>query len=195
MYLCAFLFLRGETLEALDLLVNRQSTLRITSPAPNAEQIKIILDAGCRVPDHQHLRPWEFIVAKDEGLAKLSHIFKQAAICDGKDEKAIIKAENKPLRAPLIIIIVAKYIENKKVPQLEQQLSAGCAAMAMHQASIALGFVSVWRTGSYAYHQYIKDELQLADTDQIVGFLYIGSPVLKQSIRPHIDSNQFTRYL
>ncbi|MGH1381680.1 MAG: nitroreductase, partial [Shewanella xiamenensis] len=38
-------------MDAIELLLTRQSTPRLTAPAPNEHELKIILDAAIRVPD------------------------------------------------------------------------------------------------------------------------------------------------
>lgn len=53
----------------------------------------------------------------------------------GQDEKGIEKARNAPFRAPLIITVVARCEDHPKVPRWEQEMSAGCAVMAMQMAA------------------------------------------------------------
>ena len=55
----------------------------------------------------------------------------------GQDEKGIEKARNAPFRAPLIITVVARCEDHPKVPRWEQEMSAGCAVMAMQMAALA----------------------------------------------------------
>ena len=60
---------KERILDATQLLLTRQSTPRLIAPAPNAEQLTLLLNAAARVPDHGALNPWEFIIAIDDGLA------------------------------------------------------------------------------------------------------------------------------
>ena len=39
-----------------------------------------------------------------------------------------------------------------------------------------LGFGSMWRTGEFASHDEVKTGLGFAAKDEIVGFLYVGTP-------------------
>nr|MDJ0897092.1 nitroreductase [Alphaproteobacteria bacterium] len=43
-------------------------------------------------------------------------------------------------------------------------------------AAHALGYGCFWRTGQPAYDTAVKDALGLAQTDHIVGFMYLGTP-------------------
>lgn len=182
-------------MDAIELLLTRQSTPRLTTPAPDAKQLKIILDAAIRVPDHGALTPWEFIIATDKGLERLADIFVAAAKENGADDDFVNKAKGMPLRAPMVITVVAKTQLHAKVPLLEQQIAAGCATMAMQQAAFALGLGAVWRTGDFAFDANVNQALGLTPQDQIVGFLYLGSPAVIAPTKSQKDGSQYARYL
>ena len=137
-------------MNALELLLERQSDSKLTTPGPTSEQLEIIKQAALRAPDHAALKPWQFILVEGEAREKLGEIYYQAALKNNADEKTLERAKELPLRAPLIIICIAKYKPHAKVPRIEQVQSAGCAVMAMQQAAFAQGLAGVWRTGSYA---------------------------------------------
>lgn len=182
-------------MDAIELLLTRQSTPRLIAPAPDATQLKIILDAAIRVPDHGALAPWEFIIATDQGLNTLAEIFVEAAKASGADEDFVNKAKGMPMRAPMVITVVAKTQQHPKVPVLEQQIAAGCATMAMQQAAFALGIGAVWRTGDFAFDANVNTALGLESHDQIVGFLYVGTPAVVAPQKPQKDGSQYVRYL
>ncbi len=180
-------------MDAIELLLTRQSSPRLIPPAPNESQLNTILNAAMRVPDHAGLTPWEFIIATDEGLTKLSQLFVSAS--KGEDDSTLSKIANMPLRAPMIITVVAKTKHHPKVPVLEQQIAAGCACMAMQQAAFALGLGGIWRTGSLAFNRQLHNELGLNEADQIVGFLYLGTPAVEAPIKPLKSPKSSVRYL
>ena len=182
-------------MDAIELLLTRQSTPRLTAPAPDESQLKVILDAAIRVPDHGALAPWEFIIATGEGLETLADIFVDAAKASGADEDFVHKAKGMPMRAPMVITVVAKTQAHPKVPVLEQQIAAGCATMAMQQAAFALGLGAVWRTGDFAFDANVNAALGLKADDQIVGFLYIGTPAVAAPKKPQRGGSQYARYL
>ena len=178
-------------MNALDLLLNRQSDSKLTTPGPTQEQLDIIKQAALRVPDHAGLKPWQFITVEGDARNKLGEIYYQAALNADADEKTVERAKELPLRAPLIVICIAKYKEHVKVPRVEQVQSAGCAVMAMQQAAFAQGLAGVWRTGWYAKDDYVKNALGLTEIDELVGFLYIGSAVSDFKKSRNIDTNLF----
>ncbi|MGI5309603.1 NAD(P)H nitroreductase [Rheinheimera sp. WS51] len=173
-------------MDALTLLTTRYSLSRLTAPAPSGEALENIQRAALQVPDHGHLRPWRFIVAKNrEALLKLGDIFAEAAIEDNPTmaTELVERARELPLRAPMVIVCIAKVTEHPKIPVLEQHYSAACAVMAMQQAAFAQGFAGIWRTGGYAQYDFVKQSLGLADDDEIVGFLYLGTPAAEPAKR------------
>jgi nitroreductase len=165
-------------MDALTLLTTRYSSARLTEPAPAGEALENIKRAALQVPDHGNLRPWRFVIAEGrQALCRLGDIFAEAAV---EDDPAIAneileRARQLPLRAPMVVVCIAKAVEHAKIPLAEQQQSAACAVMAMQQAAFAQGFGGIWRTGAYAQLDFVKQALGLGEDDEIVGFLYLGT--------------------
>jgi nitroreductase len=174
-------------MDAIQLLTTRSSSPRLQAPAPNGEHWQVIQKAAVRVPDHGGIQPWSFIVFNNESsLTKLGELYAQAAVMNSNDvaEDVIAKAKTLPMRAPLVVACIAKYKEHPKVPRVEQVIAAGCAVMAMQQAAFALGYGGVWRTGAYAHNPHMKTLLGLGEQDEIVGYLYLGTPQTSTVIKP-----------
>lgn len=168
-------------MDALELLVNRRSASRLAEPAPAGEQLENILRAGMRAPDHGTLQPWHFFIIEGEGRERFSALLEQGAVAAEQDEKAVEKARNAPFRAPMIIAVVAKCQPHHKVPKWEQEMSAGCAVMAMQMAAVAQGYNGIWRSGPLTDSPVVREGLACGADDKIVGFLYLGTPQLKAS--------------
>ncbi|WP_375058560.1 NAD(P)H nitroreductase [Zobellella sp. DQSA1] len=181
-------------MDALELLLNRHSCPRLAEPAPAGEQLDTIFKAGLRAPDHAALTPWEFIVFTGEQRDRLGDILASAAEVRGEAPEAVDKARNAPLRAPMVIAVAAKVQSHDKVPELEQQLSAGCALMAMQMAAQAQGFNGIWRSGWFIFDRSIHSRLGLGEQDQLVGFLYLGTPLVEVRKLPERDPAQFVRH-
>lgn len=160
----------------LHFLQNRHSNGLLQSPAPSDDEIKLILSAAMSVPDHGCLQPYHFTVIQNDGLTKLTDVFVEATKTITTDCAKLQKAEKMAYRAPLIIAISTRYKEHPKVPQNEQLITAGCAVYTMQMACVALGFQGMWRTGDLCYSETVKQALNVPLTDDIVGFLYIGTP-------------------
>src|SRR5476649_735204 len=168
-------------MDALELLLNRRSAKRLIEPAPSGDRLDNIIRAGMRAPDHGTLQPWRFVIIEGEGLTRFSELLHQSALNAGMDEKGIEKAAQAPFRAPLIIAVLAWCDTQTKVPHWEQVVSAGCAVQAMQMAALAKGFNGIWRTGIWATQPDVKQAFGCREQDEIVGFLYLGTPQLKAS--------------
>jgi nitroreductase len=63
------------------------------------------------------------------------------------------------------------------VPEVEQLLSAGAAAMNMLNAIHLLGYAGIWVTGANAYDARVNEALGFQAPNRLVGFLAVGTPV------------------
>jgi nitroreductase len=169
-------------------LLQRQSTpaKALADPAPDDRQLRQILKIALGAPDHGRLHPYRFISIRGDARYRLSEIFGNATQRRDPDvDPAYLqKQKDKPLRSPLIVVVVASPIESPKIPEIEQILSAGAAAHNVLLAANALGFGSIWLTGANAYDDYVRTELGLHDGEKIVAFIYIGTPTLDFPPRP-----------
>lgn len=150
---------------------------QLHEPAPDEQQLEAILQCAMSAPDHGHLQPFRFLVIRGEARVRLSEVFEQAARRrTPEDETGIQKQRDKPLRSPLIVTVIARIITSPKIPEVEQILSAGCAAQHIQLACRSLGFGSIWLTGGNAYDILVAEALGLDIDERVVGFLYIGTP-------------------
>lgn len=191
---------RANQLDALTLLHTRNSSPRLSEPAPDSDALDLMLKAAFRAPDHARLRPWRFLKVAGDGRIKLGEIFansvQKAALHSGESaptERELAKLKSQPLRAPLILIAIATIKEHPKVPRTEQLISAGCAAHSILLAAHALGYAGVWRTGLNAYSHYVKGDLGLSSNEEIVGFLYLGTIDGDYKILPEMEINEYCR--
>jgi nitroreductase len=174
--------------DALELLTTRRSVkaVELAGPAPSPTEIDTLLTVASRVPDHGKLTPWRFIVFEGEARrsagAAIAAAFR-AKYPDAKPEH--VEAERQRLaRAPLVIAVVSRASPHVKIPEWEQVLSAGAAAMSLVLAAHALGYGANWITEWYAYDRSVLDALGLAPQERIAGFIHIGRPPGPPEDRP-----------
>lgn len=167
-------------------LLERHSTpaRNLTEPAPDDAQLRQIFKLAMHAPDHGRLCPYRFITVRGEARHALAEVF--ASAVQKRDPEVtqvyLKKQKDKPLRSPLIVIVVACLSDNPKIPEIEQMLSAGAAAHAILLASKAMGFGSIWLTGDNAYDRMVCKPLGLDINEKIVGFIYLGT---ETSAIPH----------
>ena len=174
--------------DALELLKTRRSIkpIELVGPAPSAAEIETLLTVASRVPDHGKLVPWRFIIF--EGAARLAAGEAIVAAFCAKYPQAKpehVEAERARLaRAPLVIAVVSRAAPHVKIPEWEQVLSAGAAAMNLVTTAHALGYGANWITEWYAYDRAVLDALGLAPHERIAGFIHIGRPPGPPEDRP-----------
>ena len=98
-------------------------------------------------------------------------------------------------RAPLVIAVVSRAAPHVKIPEWEQQLSAGASAMSLVIAAHAMGFAASWITEWYAYDRRVLDKLGVGPNERVAGFVHIGRAAKppEDRERPPLDSI-VTRY-
>lgn len=182
-------------MDALTALHTRRSVNLLTEPGPNPEQLDNIYKAGLRACDHAALTPWKYLLIEGEARNKFGDLLvKVKEAMDGKplSPQLADKLRRKPLRAPTIIVVAATIKEHPKVPEIEQVLSAGAGAQMMMTAAHAQGLGAIWRSGALMFHQAMRTGLNLDPQDQIVGFLYLGTPKITPAL-PDRDPEDFVQ--
>ena len=167
-------------MDALEALQQRTASPRLVEPMPSAAELEEIYKAGLRAPDHGMLRPWRFLVVQGEGREKLGQLFVDAMQPETEEQQN--KLLNAPLRAPLIIIAVTEIQDHPKIPPVEQICATAAAVQNMSVAIHALGYSSIWRTGTAAFHDGVKEALGFNARDEIVGLLYVGTPTVERPV-------------
>jgi nitroreductase len=184
-------------MEALEAVMTRSSVAPafLAGPAPEGAALARILAAAACAPDHGRLRPWRFLVIRGEARTRLGEVFAEALRQRQPDapEAALEQERARPLRAPLLIAVVAKLDpQHPKIPEIEQILSTGAAVQNLLLAAHAQGFGAKWLTGANAYDEHVKAALGLAPADRLVGFVHLGSVEGKPPAVPHADATELT---
>jgi nitroreductase len=186
--------------DTIELLLSRRSgsAKAMTGPGPDSMQLRQILTAAIRVPDHGKLFPWRFIVFEGEARTRLgtmlADVLKETEPNAASAER-LTTERGRFERAPVVIAVVSKVREMIPIPVWEQQLSAGAVCQTMLIAATSLGFVANWITEWPAYHPLVNERLGIKAGERIAGFVYIGHPAapLEERVRPDLDKI-VTRY-
>ncbi|NNF80808.1 MAG: nitroreductase [Rhizobiales bacterium] len=184
----------NDTTDILSLLKTRRSTVAkaMVSPGPDPEQIQELLEIAARVPDHGKLAPWRFILfegaARSEFGAALAERYQELNPNTGDD--LIAFEAGRFVRAPLVIGVVSKVTANIKIPEWEQQLSAGAVCQNLLIAATAMGFAAQWLTEWYAFDDKIAQVLGLGTDERMAGFVYVASREgeLSERARPDLST-------
>jgi nitroreductase len=159
----------------------------MVAPGPDAAQLRRILSAAIRTPDHGKLAPWRFVViAPDQREAfadLLDRAYRETRIEAGVQEARAVR--DFAFQAPTIVVAISRPNPASHIPLWEQELSVGAACMNLLTAAHAEGFVGGWLTGWPAYSETVRQAF--TSDGRIAGFLFIGSPARALEERPRPD--------
>ncbi|MCU1422654.1 MAG: nitroreductase [Microbacteriaceae bacterium] len=174
----------------LDAVSRRRSHAKVTPAAPTHEQLLPLVAAAGTVADHASLRPWRLIELRGDARNRLGEAFVVAA---GLDDESGAKLAAKPLRASLLIAVVAVHQPSFKVTEWEQDATASGVA---HMLSLLLseaGWGVMWRTGHQTRTPQVRAMHGLADNEQLLGWLYVGGlpEDAREGSKTRIDPSEF----
>jgi nitroreductase len=154
------------------------SPLAVTDPAPAGAELDLVLDAALRAPDHGRIRPWSFVLIRGEARRRYGEVLVSALLArdPGASDMMLERERDRPLLAPLTIALGTRLNPAHKVPEGEQVLSVGAAAMNMLNALHLLGYGAMWVTGANAYDPNVAAALGFQAPDRLVGFIMTGTP-------------------
>ncbi|MES2494892.1 MAG: nitroreductase [Pseudomonadota bacterium] len=156
------------------------------APGPDSAQLRQILEAAMRVPDHGKLAPWRFVIVESERRTAFADLLKDAYRAE-KPEAGRLELEAMEqfaMQAPVLVAVLSTPSQASKIPVWEQELSAGAACMNLLLATHAAGFVGSWLTGWPSYSRQVLESLGGSPNDRIAGFLFLGSPSRELEERP-----------
>lgn len=157
-------------------------------PGPAPEQLRTIMEAAIRVPDHGKLAPWRFVIVGKDQRQRLSDVL-TSAYRDEKPEAGRLEIEAMDQfarQAPTLVVALSSPLNGSKIPLWEQELSVGAACMNLLTAAHASGFVGSWLTGWPTYSDSVRDAFGTAG-ERIAGFIFIGSAGRDLEERPRPD--------
>lgn len=174
--------------ETLDLLETRRSVPAnaLLEPGPDAAELDRMLTIAARVPDHGKLAPWRFVVI--EGAARSALGQKLATLLreiePDAPEQRVEAVANQFAQSALVVAVVSRSGPHAKIPEWEQQLSAGAVCMNLTIAANAMAYGAQWLTGWATYQPRAREILGLTADERIAGFIHIGTPAERWTDRP-----------
>ena len=160
----------------------------MVAPGPDADQLRRILTAAMRVPDHGKLAPWRFVVIDQTDRPSFAALLERAYRAE-KPEPGRLELEAVQQfahQAPTLVAVLSTPNREGRIPVWEQELSAGAACTALLFAAHAEGFVGGWLTGWAAYSRLVAEGLGHPGA-RIAGFVFLGTPSRELEERPRPD--------
>ena len=186
---------------ASDFFLKRRSVLakKMSAKTIPENDLKKILAAGIRVPDHGALNPWKIKIIQGE---KLKFIDEEIILKEFKKEnpnanEIQFEIESKRFqRASIVLAVLSTPVEHTKIPEWEMILSSGAVCMNLLSCAQSLGYASQWLTEWYAYNEKMLEYLGARkNKDKVSGFIYIGHKNEEPNERRRPDPDKVLSYL
>lgn len=185
---------------AYALITSRQniSPKRLDEPGPSPQALEQIFRAAAAAPDHGLVRPWRFVLVPQNKRAELAEVFALALIDrdPGATLEQIESAREKAHRAPCLMLVVARLgLCEPPIPELERMVSVGCAVQNMLLMAYSQALGSSLTSGQAMQSPRMRKLFGLADGEEAVCFVNIGTVTKPKASRLHPSPDAFVSSL
>jgi nitroreductase len=150
----------------------------LMTPGPTAEEIRMLVRAASRAPDHMGLRPFRFVLIRPDDREALADVFVAAEreLDPAITDEGIERARSRAHHAPVLLAVISRVQESDAVPVIEQRASAGAALGYVLLAADLLGYGAMAVSGHKVTTQAIRRAFKLANNEVLLCFVSIGTP-------------------
>lgn len=168
----------------------RRSHSKVTTDTPSRAELLPLIAVAARAADHGALRPWRLVELRGDARRRLGEALVEASGFTGEDAARLAA---KPLRAELLIAVVASRRDSDKVEVWEQDAAAAGVAHALTVLLADAGWGVMWRSGPHTRSQPVRALHGLGDNEELLGWLYVGGVPAnaKPGVRLPIDPAEF----
>ncbi len=183
-------------MSTLAFLQTRRSVKAADMPSgrPDEVELREIIAAGLRVPDHGKLAPWQIVIFEGDsrrafGDAVIRPAFAKNQRPDAPESTLALEAARFE-RAGVVLAVLSTPTIPHKIPAWEQHLSAGAVCQNIMVAAQSQGYATQWLTEWTAFDPDVKAALGCkTEHDQVAGLIYIGGKLTNPDDRPRPDFN------
>lgn len=151
-------------MDALECINSRRSVREFTDEPVTAEQVRQIIDAGCRAPSGLNNQPWRFaVIRSDEVRQQLAGLTKYGRIVRG---------------APVCIAVFCD--REAMYNDLKDHQGMGACLQNMLLAAHALGLGGVWLGEILKRSAEVNGVLALPANLELMAVIALGHPVPKR---------------
>jgi nitroreductase len=169
--------------EVSEAIHSRRSVPVMTAERPSRADVEALLEAATMAPTHHMTQPWRFVVVAGEarealGAVMAERVRRELAGDPHVEERARAEAA-RPLRAPVVVVVVYRPSDHPKAVENEDRFSVGAAMQNILLAAHARGLATFLRTGPAAADPAVAAHLGLTPgppAEEIAGFIYLGYP-------------------
>ncbi|KAB0264387.1 nitroreductase family protein [Microvirga brassicacearum] len=190
---------KAEGLALLHRMWSRRSTppRHLTEPGPTDEEIRMLVRAASRAPDHLHLSPFRFMVIHPDARDALADVFVAA---DRELDPAIMgeqldRTREKAHHAPVLLAVISRVQANDTVPEIEQRASAGAALGYVLLGADLLGYGAMAVSGRRLTTAVMRSAFGLADNEDLLCFIGIGTAGKSRGVQSEPDADLLQTWL
>jgi nitroreductase len=151
----------------------RTSAAPITDHAPDDAELAAAVALAAHGPDHAALRPWRLVLLRGADRERLGAAM-VAGFADEPGSTAAARTAAKPLRAPLLVGVVARITPHPKVPEWEQIAATAAFVATLELVLFDAGYTAMWRTGPPATLPQVHALMGVGPDELLMGWLYVG---------------------
>lgn len=169
---------------AIYLMLSRHSVgpKHLSAPGPTDDELRTVLAAALRAPDHGKLVPFRFVVIRDDGLARLADLFIDYGKRCGKNGDDLAQERSRAMQAPVVLAVVARIHGTDSIPAHEQWMAVGGAVANVVNALHFMGFGAKMLSGLRAADPIIARAF-CRDDEGLVGWISAGTPQARPQAR------------
>ena len=160
---------------------------RLGLPGPTDAQLHEILSAALTAPDHGALRPWRVVVCSALSRSRLADLFVAAKLqaSPAASETELAREREKAHRPPVLLALISAPTRGlAKVPEYEQIATAGAALQSILIAAHGMGYGAIMLSGNRCSADIVREALQVAEGEYLLGFISIGTIVDEPRLAP-----------
>jgi hypothetical protein len=130
----------------------------LVAPGPSEDEIRQLVRAALRAPDHQRLKSFRFFVIDPYGREALADAFEAAEreLNPSVGGEKLERAREKAFHAPVLLAVISRLQENDEVPEIEQRASVGAALGYVVLAANLLGYGAMAVSGRKVATQVMR---------------------------------------
>ncbi len=143
--------------------------------------IEEILENANWAPTHGLTEPWRFVIftgdARKELGRVLSEIYREVTDPDSFKASKFEGYSTNPSRAPVVMAVVMKRQESRKISELDEIQAVACAVQNMHLTAASHGLGAFYSTNAPAVSDQMRSFLGFESPDKVLGLFYLGYPI------------------
>ena len=181
-------------MDVRDAIRARRSIGVLKQDAPSRAEIERMLELAVWAPNHRMTEPWRFHVISGDAREQLGATMASALKASGVTDSAELAAEaDKPLRAPIIIVVSSKSDEDEMLAW-ENQWATAAAVQNLLLCAQDAGLATFWKTGATMYSRDVADYLGFDGGEKLIAAVYLGYSDARGKSGRRTSASEFTTW-